>query len=145
MSAPIAEIPPPAPRRVPNQPPFSLTAFVIIGLILGVLSVVFYTPKIPEISAATERALMVGLVVVFYFAPLLLLWRGLNWARRLMIGLSALGFAMRIANSLLPAEPVVTSPIENFLDALSLPYDVALIVFLLTPAMRRHFKGTPVP
>ena len=145
MSAPIAEIPPPAPRAAPRKPPLSLSAFVFVGLILGVLSMVFYTPNISEISAAGERALMAGVFVVFYLVPLLLVWRGLNWARWLMIGLTVLGFAMRIANSLVPDEPLVTSPTENFLDALSLPYDVALIVFLLTPAMRRHFKGTPAP
>ena len=145
MSAPIAEVPSRAPRRAPKRAPRSLSMFVAVGLILGVLSLVFYTPNISEISAAVERALMASLFVVFYLVPLVLLWRGLNWARWLMIGLTILGFAMRIVNSFMPNEPLVASPIQNFLDALSLPYDLALIVFLLTPAMRRHFKGAPVP
>lgn len=145
MNAPIAEIPPPAPRRAPKKPPRSLSVAVIIGLILGALSLIFYTPQIPEISASGERALMAVLITVFYVIPMFLLWRGLNWARWLMIGLCVLGIVYAISEPFIPADPsdVPTSSTENFINVFWPAYEVALIILLLTPRMRQHFAGKP--
>lgn len=141
MSAPISEIPPPAPRRAAKKSPRSLSLVVIIGLVLGALDILltlaFPVRYLPEISPFWEQTLFFGVLLLFYFLPLLLLWRGANWARWLVIALSAVGFA----SSFMLDDSVKLPLIREIMNWLYVPYYLALFLFLLTPAMRRHFKG----
>ena len=140
MNAPIAEIPPPAPRQSAKRPPLALSVAVVFGLILGVASTIFYTPQLPEWPAPWERVLSLVLMFVFHGIPLLLLWRGFGWARWGMMALCVLGLAM---TSIAPAPDVAPAPAEKFLDALYIPFYLGLLIFLWTPAMHRHFRGAP--
>ena len=138
MHPPIAEVPPPAPRPSAKTPPLALSVVVAIGLILGVASLLFYTPQIPEWPAPWERIFTVALMSVFHGIPLLLLWRGWGWARWLMMALCVFGLAITYVA---PPPEFPPSPIEEVLDTLYIPFYVGLLIFLWTPAMRRHFGG----
>ncbi len=145
MHAPIAEIPPPTPRRPPRKPPRSLSVMVGLGLSLGLLDafviLTFPARLIPEISETWEDILRLGIMFVLYLLPLLLVWRGFNWARWLMVGLSALTILLAFT----PPAPEVSLPlIQSIVNWLYVAYCLALIVFLLTPAMRRHFSAPAV-
>ena len=148
MSAPIAEIPPPAPPQPAKKAPLSLSVAVIVGLILGAVDVVLMLVSsvrlIPEISAIWENILIFGVLFLLYFLPLLIVWRGANWARWIMIAASGLGILSALTSD---DSNVSLSRIQEIIDWLYVPYYIALIVFLLTPAMRRHFTGssTKVP
>lgn len=144
MSAPIAEIPPRVPRRAPKKPPASLSLVIIIGLVLGALDMVLMlalpVQYFPGIGRFWEYVLFSGVMLLLYFLPLLLLWHGANWARWLVIALSVLGFA----SSFMTDDSVKLPLIREIMNWLYVPYYLALIVFLLTPAMRQHFTGKPV-
>ena len=71
MSAPIAEVPPPAPRQPGKTPPLALTIAVWTGIALNLLFVVFHTPMLAEIgvSATWERVIMLGVGRSFWHCP----------------------------------------------------------------------------
>ena len=106
MSAPIAEIPPPAPRRAPNRAPLAWSIAVGLGLALGLfdgfLSVVASPRQFPELSPFWESVISIGYLTIFHFIPLLLVWRGFNlgalaYGRSLYVGNRVLIYAFRFA------------------------------------------------
>lgn len=143
MNAPIAEVPPPAPRRASQKPPIALTVAVMIGLVLGALDVLLMiilpVRQIPEIGKVWEDVLTFVAMGLLHFLPLLLVWRGGNWARWLMIALSALGLVMYLT----PVDMVALPPLRQLVNQVYAPYYLILIIFLLTPRMRQHFTGKP--
>lgn len=137
MSAPIAEIPPPAPPQPAKKAPLSLSVMVAVGLILGVFSLIFYTPTLSEIgiSADLERVIVFAVMTIFSFVPLVLLWRGWSWARWLMMTIIVLSYLTLLFEMTTPPTAV-----ERVLFWIHMFYDVGLLIFLWTPAMRRHFN-----
>ena len=146
MSSPIAEIPPRAPRRAAKKPPRALSILVGVGLALGffdlVLRVIMPTRIMTNISPFWENIIsfwtMFIALSLIHFIPLILTLRGVNWARWTMVAVGILGIVVTFLNQ----KPEQSLPlIKDVLNWLYVPYYLALIAFLLTPAMHRYFKG----
>ena len=110
---------------------------IVLGLSDAVAMLMFPMRQASQFSAPWGNIVAFGTLILLYFLPLILVWRGVNWARWAMITLSVLGIIADFA----PDNSMVLPPIRQFMNWLYAPYYLALIVFLLTPQMREHFAG----
>jgi len=143
MHHPLPEVPKAAPKAEDKQPFLGLNVVFGINVFLNIFSMVLFCffPASDAETSALENQLVTGFSTIIAFVIDFYLWRGFNWARWVTVVVGGLSFLLLFS----PEEYQSTFPqIERTYNLIGYSWWTGISVWLLLPAVARHFKSPSV-